>query len=217
MNESIGGRRRGAPLTRREEGAYSSYVTNEQRSQRGWIGGENDRIVRSWAVCLLVPTAIALAACAKNPRPADDGANPRAPSERSTVSSNEPRGTVRLLGTRAEAVVSVEVVKSRPAVERGLMYREHLGTDDGMLFLMDEEIDHTFWMQNTLIPLDMIFIGRDMKVVGVVANATPKTTKLRSVGAPSLYVLEVNGGWAAAHGVDAGASVRFEGTEGIAK
>jgi uncharacterized membrane protein (UPF0127 family) len=72
-------------------------------------------------------------------------------------------------------------------------------------------------MSNTLIPLDMIFIGRDMKVVGVVEKATPRSTKLRSVGAPSLYVLEVNGGWAAAHGIDAGAAVRFEGTEGIAK
>ena len=168
---------------------------------------------------LLVPTAIALAACAKNPRPApaDDGATPRAPSERSQVASSDPRGTVRLLGTRAEAVVSVEVVQSRAAIERGLMYREHLGADDGMLFLMGEDEDHSFWMENTLIPLDMIFIARDMKVVGVVEKATPRTTKLRSVGAPSRYVLEVNGGWAAAHGIDAGATVRFEGTEGIAK
>jgi uncharacterized membrane protein (UPF0127 family) len=93
------------------------------------------------------------------------------------------------------------------------MYREHLPPDDGMLFLMGFEDDHVFWMHNTLIPLDMIFIGKDMKVAGVVANATPRTDERRSVGRPSMYVLEVNGGWAAAHGIGAGAAVKFDGVD----
>ena len=170
---------------------------------------------------LAVPIALGLASCAKNPRPTDDGTPARPPSaEPSPVSASrdsEPRGKVMLLGTRAEATVSVEVVKSRPMIERGLMYREQLGADDGMLFLMEEEKEHNFWMRNTLIPLDMIFIGRDLKVVGIVERAAPKTITNRSVGKPSLYVLEVNGGWAAAHGIGAGASVRFDGVEAIAK
>jgi uncharacterized membrane protein (UPF0127 family) len=56
----------------------------------------------------------------------------------------------------------------------------------------------------------MIFIGKDMKVAGIVANAEPKTDTLRKVDAPSLYVLEVNGGYCASHGVVAGAKVTFE-------
>ncbi|MDQ3338937.1 MAG: DUF192 domain-containing protein [Myxococcota bacterium] len=106
--------------------------------------------------------------------------------------------------------VSVEVVYTPPKIERGLMYREHLGIDAGMLFFMGGEADHTFYMRNTLIPLDMIFITKEMTIAGVVANAEPRTESLRSVGKPSLYVLEVNGGWAAAHQVAAGAKVRFE-------
>ena len=90
------------------------------------------------------------------------------------------------------------------------MYREHLPPDDGMLFMMGYENNHTFYMRNTLIPLDMLFITKDMTVAGIVERAEPRTETLRSVGAPSLYVLEVNGGWAKAHSITPGAKVRFE-------
>lgn len=107
------------------------------------------------------------------------------------------------------AEVTVEIASTPRQIQRGLMYREHMPPDHGMLFLMREERVHSFWMHNTLIPLDMIFIGRDMKVAGVVANAEPLTDTSRRVNAPSYYVLEVNGGWAAAHHVAAGTPVRF--------
>jgi uncharacterized membrane protein (UPF0127 family) len=79
-----------------------------------------------------------------------------------------------------------------------------------MLFVMGEERVHTFWMKNTFIALDMIFITKDLKVAGVSADAVPQTEDLRYVDAVSSYVLEVNAGWAKAHGVDAGAAVTFE-------
>jgi uncharacterized protein len=109
-----------------------------------------------------------------------------------------------------DAKVTVEVVATEAKIEKGLMYREHLPPDGGMLFLMGTEYDWKFYMRNTLIPLDMIFIGKDMTIAGIVANAEPRTETLRSVGKPSLYVLEVNAGWAAAHKVQAGAKVRFD-------
>lgn len=109
-----------------------------------------------------------------------------------------------------ELTVAVEVVNTWPKIEKGLMFREHLGLDDGMLFFMGYEHDHAFYMRNTLIPLDMIFIKKDMTIAGVYENAEPRTETLRKVGVPSLYVLEVNGGYARSHGVIAGAKVRFE-------
>lgn len=109
-----------------------------------------------------------------------------------------------------ELAVSVEIVATEAKIQRGLMFREHLPPDQGMLFLMGEERPWSFWMRNTLIPLDMIFIGKDMKVAGIVENAEPRTETLREVKAPSLYVLEVNAGYCAAHKVSAGAAVRFE-------
>ena len=121
--------------------------------------------------------------------------------------------TVSIATPNGEATVRVEIVATAPKIERGMMYREHLAPDAGMLFLMGRDHDWAFYMRNTLIPLDMIFITREMTVAGVVANAEPRTETLRKVNTPSLYVLEVNGGWAAAHHVTAGAKVRFDGVK----
>jgi uncharacterized protein len=111
-----------------------------------------------------------------------------------------------------EARVRVRIARSEEQRRQGLMYVEHLPPDEGMLFLMGEDEVQTFWMKNTLIPLDMIFIDRDLTVAGVVENAEPLNDRdLLSVDKPSRYVLEVNGGWARAHGVGAGTLVQFEG------
>ncbi len=119
-----------------------------------------------------------------------------------------PRVVVEAAGGRH--AVAVEVARTDEARARGLMFRRSLAPDAGMLFLFEESAEHGFWMQNTLISLDMIFIDEGGRIVGVVARAEPLSTTLRSVGAPSRYVLEVNGGWAAAHGVAPGDRVRFE-------
>ncbi len=112
-----------------------------------------------------------------------------------------------------DAPVTVEVVSTPKEVERGLMFRERLAPDDGMLFLMGYEHDWAFWMRNTLISLDMIFITQNMTVAGVVEHAVPRSEKLLKVDAPSSYVLEVNGGWASAHHIVTGAKVRFDGVK----
>lgn len=113
--------------------------------------------------------------------------------------------------------VKVEVVASEARITTGLMHRTFMPADQGMLFLMGRTDIHSFWMHNTLIPLDMIFIDKELVVVGVVANAAPKTDTSRYVDKPSLYVLEVNGGWAAEHGVVAGTKVEFFDVERLAK
>jgi uncharacterized protein len=66
-------------------------------------------------------------------------------------------------------------------------------------------------MKDTLIPLDMLFIATDGRVVGIHANATPLSTTTIAVGAPSRFVLEVPGGWAARHGIATGAHVELRG------
>jgi uncharacterized membrane protein (UPF0127 family) len=124
--------------------------------------------------------------------------------------SAQPVPKVYVSSPSGDVAVTVEVVSTPARIERGLMFRQHLPPDDGMLFLLNVEKDWTFWMRNTLIPLDMLFIKRDLTVAGIVENATPKTETIRKVGIPSFYVLEVNGGWAAKHHVTAGAKVRFE-------
>jgi len=90
-----------------------------------------------------------------------------------------------------------------------MMCRTELADDRGMLFLFDRERVQSFWMKNTLIPLDMIFVDENWTVVGVVPRAEPLTLSPRAVEGPSRYVLEVNGGFAEQHGVAIGAALRF--------
>jgi uncharacterized membrane protein (UPF0127 family) len=112
-------------------------------------------------------------------------------------------------GSRSEAVVEVEVAATPEARARGLMERDHLPDGRGMLFIFDSDADHRFWMRNTWIPLDMIFIAADGRIVGLVDSAPPLDPTPRGVGAPSRYVLEVPGGWSGRVGLDTGGRVRF--------
>jgi uncharacterized protein len=110
----------------------------------------------------------------------------------------------------AKHAVRVELARTDPQREVGLMNRPKLADDAGMLFLFEDTAERAFWMRNTLIPLDILFIDEEGRIVGIVEGAEPLSERSRTVGRPSRYVLEVNGGWSAAHGVRAGDRVRFE-------
>jgi len=116
-----------------------------------------------------------------------------------------PSGPLATVHTKGGPVrVVLEVAATDPTRTRGLMWRDHLDDGHGMLFVSDEESDHSFWMKNTVIPLDMVFIGADQVVVGVHANATPLSLEPISVGRPSKWVLEVAGGYAGRAGIATG-------------
>jgi uncharacterized protein len=105
----------------------------------------------------------------------------------------------------------VELAITPQEQERGLMYRNSLDPDAGMLFVSETERPHVFWMKNTLIPLDMIFIGANRRIVGIVQNAEPRTLTGRQVNGPSQYVLEIGGGLSGSLGIRAGQLVDFNG------
>ena len=105
--------------------------------------------------------------------------------------------------------VSVELARTPPERERGLMFRRSLESGRGMLFLFEQPEPLKFWMKNTYIPLDMIFISADRHIVGIEENAEPLTHNPRGPDAPAQFVLEVPGGWTKNHGVVAGMSVEF--------
>jgi uncharacterized membrane protein (UPF0127 family) len=102
----------------------------------------------------------------------------------------------------------VEVVSDDAGRERGLMYRRYLPPDRGMLFDFKQEAPTAFWMKNTYIPLDMIFISRQGVVTKIAANAEPMSERLIPSGGPVLGVLEINGGLAARLGVKPGDRVK---------
>jgi uncharacterized membrane protein (UPF0127 family) len=102
----------------------------------------------------------------------------------------------------------VEIAKDDATRERGLMDRRYMAPDHGMLFEFDRDAPVSFWMKNTYIPLDMLFIARTGVVTRVVANAEPLSERVIPSGGPAAAVLELNGGAAAAIGVRVGDKVR---------
>ena len=135
---------------------------------------------------------------------------------RDEVRPTLPRARVLLKdGQGGVHPVDVEVAATPESRTRGLMWRKELPAGQGMLFVFAEEEVQSFWMRNTLIPLDMLFIDSAGKIVGIVENAQPRTLTSRSVGLPGRYVLEVPGGWTQKVGVTKGSTVEFEGLSGI--
>ena len=151
---------------------------------------------------------VALVSCSNA---SNDAAPPKHVDSPPVAQPSAPSAKVVIETPAGEVAINVDVVSTEATIQKGLMYREFMPASDGMLFLMDEEKVQTFWMRNTLIPLDMIFITRDFTIAGIVENAEPRTDTIRSVGKTSLYVLEVNGGVTAAKQIKAGAKVRFDG------
>src|SRR5437879_7514011 len=82
---------------------------------------------------------------------------------------------------RPEVRVKVELARTSEESQRGLMYREKLAPDHGMLFLFGDERQQGFWMKNTYIPLDIMFIKADKTVLGTAENCEPLTQDTRSV------------------------------------
>lgn len=103
----------------------------------------------------------------------------------------------------------VELASSAQDQARGLMFRASMGPDEGMLFPTGEPQVRSFWMKNTVIPLDLIFIGPDRRVVNVAANAVPYSEANLVSEAPVIAVLELNGGRAEELGIGPGALVSW--------
>jgi uncharacterized protein len=129
----------------------------------------------------------------------------------SSVSACQAQPKVTISTKDREVEFLVEVADTAGKRQMGLQYRQNLADDRGMIFLFPSESLQTFWMKNTPISLDMIFINHDRKIVGIVERTVPFSLDARSVSEPSRYVLEINGGLARRYGIQTGDSVRFEG------
>ncbi len=118
---------------------------------------------------------------------------------------SEPLDVVTRHGVRH---FTVEIADTNATRERGLMFRKHLAGDQGMLFDFKTPQVVAFWMKNTLIPLDMLFIAPDGHVVSIARQATPMSETPIPSGGDILGVLEIRGGRAAELGVEPGDQVR---------
>ena len=157
-------------------------------------------MIRSFAIAAVA----ALAAC--SPQPATE-ATPAAAASATHPVSGLPVVPLTITTAKGKHAFRIEIAKTDEEQAQGLMFRTQLGPDEGMIFPREPVDVPSFWMKNTPLPLDIIFIGTDHRVLNIAANTVPYSlTPVGAVGMSSA-VLEIPGGRAAALGIGPGAKV----------
>ena len=105
--------------------------------------------------------------------------------------------------------IDIEIASSEFDRQLGLMFRKHMEDKDGMLFIFTSEEMQSFWMRNTYIPLDMIFVNSAKKIVTIHRNTQTLSDQSYPSAAPAIYVIEVNGGFCSAHNINEGDRINF--------
>jgi uncharacterized membrane protein (UPF0127 family) len=154
---------------------------------------------------IIVPLAFTLLASC--------GAAPANQAEEPPAARTAPSGldlvTLTVAGHGRSHAFTVEMARTASQQEQGLMNRHALAPDAGMLFPFDPPPPASFWMRNTLIPLDMIFIRPDGGIARVAANTVPMSETPVAVTEPMTAVLEIRGGRAAQLGIGEGDHVTW--------
>lgn len=124
----------------------------------------------------------------------------------------EVEGTLDFLNEEGSPFlrIAVELAETRAEQTRGLMGRRSLPARGGMLFVYPAEIEQSFWMKNTPLPLDIIFIGADSSIVNIARRTRPLSEDSISSAAPAQYVLEVRAGFVDRHGIDESTKIRWQ-------
>jgi len=117
------------------------------------------------------------------------------------------RGKVRFEGAEGAFEVLLEIAERDEDRQRGLMYRTSMPDMEGMLFIFEREKKLSFWMRNTCIPLDMIYVAEDLSIVNIEENTPTLSDQTFPSNCAAKYVIEVNAGWTRKHGVKIGQKV----------
>lgn len=121
-----------------------------------------------------------------------------------------PVGKIRFPEAPHAPELRVELALNTDHRSHGLMYRPTLSDEEGMLFSWADERTRSFWMKNTCLALDMLFIARDLTIAGVLEQVPPMNVTPRGVPCPAAHVLEVPAGWVRKYGVAPGQKIALE-------
>ena len=150
-----------------------------------------------------------MAACSPQP-PTDSQATGASAASEQTVhpESGLDIVPVTISTDKGEHRFAAEVAATQEEQARGLMFRTQLGPDEAMIFPRQGDVA-SFWMKNTPLPLDIIFIGQDRKIINIAAQTTPYSLDSVSALGPTSAVLEIPGGRAAELGIGPGDAVAW--------
>jgi uncharacterized protein len=121
-------------------------------------------------------------------------------------------GELRFVDGKTDKVITrieIEVADNDAEREQGLMYRDTMAENNGMLFLMETEEMQAFWMKNTILPLDIMFVDGERRIVNIQKNCKPYSLDQLPSARPALYVVEVNAGFADKYAIKDGDFISF--------
>lgn len=139
--------------------------------------------------------------------------NAKAKASESVTISFKKEGTLQLLKAANDSLIKsidIEIADNDYEIQTGLMYRNAMKTERGMLFIFEDEAYRSFYMKNTHIPLDIIFIAEDQTIVSVQKNAKPFDETSLPSEAPAKYVLELNAGLSDEWQLEKGDKITFQ-------
>lgn len=153
---------------------------------------------------VLIPVIVLMAFAGCSPSPGDPAAAVAADQPATHPESGLPVIPLSVKSGDNVHRFRVEVASSRFEQAKGLMFRTAMGSDEGMLFPFSSPREASFWMKNTVIPLDIIFIDAQHRIINIEANAVPYSEDHRESDGVAAAVLELNGGRAAELGIGPG-------------
>ncbi len=160
--------------------------------------------MKRFGLAILASMALAGAACAQTVNDDPTGPQPTLPTQPLSITSDN--GTVYHF--------TVELAETPQQQATGLMWRKSLAADAGMLFPQQPPAPAEFWMKNTIIPLDIVFIGTDGKIISIAENAVPYSLRPLPSGGTVEATLELQGGITAKDGISVGDKVVAKGLSG---
>lgn len=157
---------------------------------------------RSWLLLLLILPLIAGVVFSIVPKPSPKMSGP----------AFVKQGELRFLskdGKKIIATIDIELAANDEKRTRGLMWRRKMEENQGMLFVMEQQEIQSFWMLNTYIPLDIIFVDEQRQIVTIRSNTQPQSLDPVTSDQPALYVVEVNAGYCRKNGISVGDRIEF--------
>jgi len=158
---------------------------------------------------LLAFILVLFASCSNNDKPK---ANPNIPPkfiEREPLFKKHGQLTF-MNGIDTLATINIEIADTPEKTTKGLMYRKHMEDNNGMLFIFESGRRQTFWMRNTPISLDIIFINAEKEIVHIAPNTIPYSTKNIPSFEYAQYVVEVNAGYCQKHAITTGNKIDYK-------
>ncbi len=148
------------------------------------------------ALMLVLGTALLLQSCNKEPEVKSEPVKEKSKTQNKTE-SHLRQGELVFYDAKGSEItrIAIEIAEDDYSRSFGLMFRENLPFTQGMLFVFDDDDVRYFWMKNTPLPLDMIFVDKDKKIVKIRKNTKPFTLSSYSSDSPARYVVEVNAGF----------------------